>query len=402
MAVTMANIIEARKRIQNVIYRTALMETTSLSLLTGLHVKLKSENLQKTGSFKIRGASNRIALLTPEEKARGVITASAGNHAQGVAYAAQQAGIESTIVMPSTTSIAKVEAVRRYKTRIILEGQTYDEAAERARAIQRETVATFVHAFDDYDVIAGQGTIGVEILEEWPEVDTVLVSIGGGGLISGIATAIKETKPQVRIVGVQASGAPSAKLALERGQPAKLSAAHTLADGIAVKQVGELTFPIIKNLVDEIVTVDEDEIAAAVLHLLEKSKVVIEGAGAAPVAALMYRRGIAKRSNVVVVLSGGNIDVNMLGKIIDSGLAKSGRFMTVEVVLEDVPGSLQRLLKHIADLEGNVLTIEHNRTSAKAPFGKTFVTLHLETRGYEHVEEIARELRKHYEVQPKP
>jgi threonine dehydratase len=402
MAVTLNDIIEARKRIQDTIYHTALMETTSVSLLTGLRVKLKPENLQKTGSFKIRGAANKIALLSPADKAKGVITASAGNHAQGVAYAARQAGIEATIVMPSTTPIAKVEAVRQYRTNLVLEGETYNEAADYARELQIKTGATFVHAFDDYDVIAGQGTIALEILEEWPEVESVLVSIGGGGLISGIAIAIKETKPQVRIVGVQASGAPSARLALEEGRPVKLISAYTLADGIAVKQIGERTFPIIKSLVDEVVTVDEDEIASAVLHLLEKSKVVVEGAGAAPVAALMYHKGIAKRHNVVVVLSGGNIDVNMLGKIIDGGLAKSGRFMTVEVVLEDVPGSLQKLLQHVAELRGNVLTIEHNRTSAKAPFGKTFVTLHLETRGYEHVEEIGRELAKHYNIQPKP
>lgn len=402
MALTLRMIAEARERIQHSIYRTPLMETSSLSSLTRFHVKLKPENLQKTGSFKIRGATNKIALLGPAERQKGVITASAGNHAQGVAYAAQQAGIDAAIVMPRSTSLAKVEAMRRYPAKLILEGQSFYEASDHARMLQSETGATFVHAFDDLDVIAGQGTIGLEIVEEWPQVDTVIVAIGGGGLISGIATAVKEAKPRVKIVGVQAAGAASCNLALEKGKPAKLASVHTLADGIAVKQIGDLTLPIIQRLVDDVVTVEEDEIAAAVLHLLERSKVVIEGAGAVPVAALMYRKAIARGENVVVVLSGGNIDVNMLGKIIDAGLAKGGRFMTVEVALDDVPGSLRTLLGHVAGLEANVLTIEHNRTSAKAPFGKTFVTLHLETRGEEHVEDIARELAKHYEIQTRP
>jgi len=402
MALTLSMIAEARDRIQHSIYRTPLMETSSLSSLTGFHVKLKPENLQKTGSFKIRGATTKMTLLGSAERQKGVIAASAGNHAQGVAYAAQQAGIDATIVMPLATSLAKVEAMRRYPAKLILEGQSFYEATDHARILQRETGATFVHAFDDLDVIAGQGTIGLEIVEEWPEVDTVIAAIGGGGLISGIATAVKEAKPKVRIVGVQAAGAASCKLALDKGKPAKLASVHTLADGIAVKQIGDLTLPIIQRLVDDVVTVEEDEIAAAVLHLLERSKIVVEGAGAVPVAALIYRKGIAKGENVVLVLSGGNMDVNMLGKIIDAGLAKAGRFMTVEVVLDDVPGSLRTLLGHVARLEANVLTIEHNRTSAKAPFGKTFVTLHLETRGEKHVEDIARELAKHYEIQTRP
>lgn len=399
MKISLHMIVEARKRIQDSIYQTRLMETASISSLTGLHVKLKPESLQKTGSFKIRGATSRISLLSSSEKRRGIIAASAGNHAQGVAHAAGRAGIRATIVMPRTTSLAKVEAMRRHQCTLILEGQSFDEAADHARALQLETGATFIDAFDDPYVMAGQGTIGAEILEEWPEVDTVIVPIGGGGLIAGVATAIKEAKPTVRVVGVQASGAPSARLAIQRGEPTKLDSVHTLADGIAVKKVGTLTFPIIEHLVDDVVTVDEDEIAAAVLLLLERSKIVVEGAGAVPLAALMYREGIAGGRNVVLVISGGNIDVNMLGKIIDSGLAKSGRFMTLEVVLEDAPGSLHILLGHVARLEANVLTIEHNRTSARAPFGRTFVTLHLETRGYEHAEEIGRELGKRYEIQ---
>jgi threonine dehydratase len=399
MTVSLKSIAEASRRIYNTIYRTPLMETTSISKLAGLHVRLKPENLQKTGSFKIRGASNKISLLESGQKRKGVIAASAGNHAQGVAYAAEQAAIEAAIVMPKTTSLAKVEAMRRYRCRLILEGEGYYEAAEYAKALQQESGATFIPAFDDYDVIAGQGTIGLEILEEWPEVDTVITAIGGGGLISGIATAIKEKKPQVKIIGVQAAGAASAQEALRRGKPVKLAAVQTLADGIAVKQVGDLTFPIIQRLVDEVVVVEEDEVASAVLHLLEQSKIVVEGAGAVSVAALLYHKNIAKGQNVVPVLSGGNIDVNMLAKIIDTGLAKAGRFMTIEVILNDSPGSLQALLSHVAKLEANVLTIEHNRTSAKAPFGKTYVTLHLETRGYEHVEEIARQLGKYYPIE---
>lgn len=399
MAVSLEMIIEARKRIRDAIYPTMLMETSSISSLTGLQVKLEPENLQKTGSFKIRGATNKIALLSSDEKAKGVIAASAGNHAQGVAYSAEHARIEATIVMPRTTSLAKLEAMRGYSAGVILEGQTYDEAADYARKLQRETGAVYVHAFDDPDVIAGQGTIGLDIVEEWPEVETVIVPIGGGGLIAGIATAIKEMKPTAKIVGVEASGAASATLALAQGEPAKLETVNTLADGIAVKRLGTVTFPIIQRLVDEIVTVDEDEIAAAVLLLLEKSKIMAEGAGAVPLAALLYRKGIVKGNNVVLVLSGGNIDVNMLGKIIDSGLAKSGRFMTVEVALDDIPGSLHALLGTVARLEANVLSVEHNRTSARAPFGKTFVTLYLETRGYKHIERIAVELGETYDVQ---
>jgi threonine dehydratase len=398
MPPTLKSVEEAAGRIKNSIYRTPLMETTTLSSLSGFRVRLKPENLQKTGSFKIRGASNKIALLDESQKRGGVIAASAGNHAQGVAFAAERAAIEATIVMPKTTSLAKVEAMRRYRATLILEGQGYYEAAEYAKARQVETGATFIPAFDDYDVIAGQGVIGLEILEEWPEVDTIIAAIGGGGLISGIATAVKEKKPQVRIIGVQAAAAASAVAALEQGKPVKLASAESLADGIAVKQVGELTFPIIQQLVDEIVTVEEDEIAAAVLHLLEQCKTVVEGAGAVPVAALLFHRGIAKGNNVALVLSGGNIDVNMLGKIIDGGLAKAGRFMTVEVSLDDTPGSLHALLSHVARLQANVLSIEHDRTSAKAPFGKTIVALHLETRGYDHIEEISRKLRKHYAV----
>lgn len=398
MTVSLSMITEARKRIQDSIYTTLLMESESISTLAGLHVLLKPENLQKTGSFKIRGAINKIALLSPAERAKGVIAASAGNHAQGVAHAAREAGIDATIVMPRTTSLAKLGALQRYNAKIVLEGEAFDDAAEHARKLQQETGATLVPAFNDPHIIAGQGTIGLEILDECPEVDTVIAAIGGGGLISGIATAIKETKPDVRIVGVEAAGAASTKLALEKGKPAMLDSVRTLADGIAVKQVGDLTFPTIQRYVDEVVTVEEDEIAAAVLLLLERTKAVIEGSGAVPLAALMYREEIARGENVVLVLSGGNIDVNMLGKIIDSGLAKAGRFMEIEVALEDIPGSLSSFLQRIAQLEANVLNIEHNRTSAKAPFGCTFVTAHLETKGYDHIEKIARELGRHYEI----
>lgn len=398
MNVSLEMIEEARKRISGSIYRNFLMESTSISRLTGLHVRLDPENLQKTGSFKIRGATNKISLLSADEKRRGIIAASAGNHAQGAAHAAEEAGIDATIVMPKTTSLAKLEAMRVYSAKVVLEGPTYDDAAAHARELQRETGATFVHAFDDPDVIAGQGGIGLDIVEQWPEVETVVVPIGGGGLIAGVATAVKTKKPGVKIVGVEASGAASAKLALEKGNPAKLDSARTLADGIAVKQVGDITFPIIQRYVDEVVTVDEGEIAASVLMLLERSKIIVEGAGAAPLAALLYRKDIAKGSNVALVLSGGNIDVNMLGKIIDGGLAQAGRFMTIEIALDDAPGSLHSLLGEVAELEANVLTVEHNRTSANAPFGKAFVTLYLETRGYDHIERISRTLGERYEI----
>lgn len=402
MDVNLQMIAEAERRIRNSIYRTPLMETSAISAVAGSCVRLKPENLQKTGSFKIRGATNKIMKLGPREKNCGVVAASAGNHAQGVAHAAEQAGVEATIVMPRSTSLAKLESMRRYNAHVILEGQTYDEAAAHALAIHKETGATIIHAFDDPDVIAGQGTIGAEIIEEWPEVDTVFVSIGGGGLIAGIATAIKAVKPEVRIIGVEALGAASAKRALEKGKPVALESVNTIADGIAVKQVGRHAFPIIEKLVDEVVTVDENEITAAILLLLERTKVVVEGSGAAPLAALMYRDDIAHDANTSLVISGGNIDVNMLGKIIDTGLAKSGRFMSLEVVLDDMPGALHNFLGEVARLEGNVLSVEHNRTSARAPFGKTFVTLYLETRGFDHVDRIARELAQKFDVKTDP
>ena len=402
MSISLKMIEQARKRIEKSIYPTSLMETTSISALAGLRVKLDPENLQKTGSFKIRGATNKVLLLTPEEKRMGIVAASAGNHSQGVAHAAAEAGIDATIVMPKTISLAKLEAMRSYAATIELKGAAFDEALERARFLQGSTGATLIHAFDDPDVIAGQGSIGIDILEQWPEVETIIVSIGGGGLISGIATAVKSMKPGVKVIGVEASGAASAKLALEAGKPAKLASVSTLADGIAVKQVGEITFPIIQRYVDEVVTVDEDEIAASVLTLLERSKMIVEGAGAAPLAALLYRKGIVRGTNVALVLSGGNIDVNMLGKIIDRGLAKSGRFMTIELALDDAPGALRSLLGEVAALEANVLTVEHNRTSARAPFGKTLVTLYLETRGYDHIERIKKELSKAHEIEANP
>ncbi|GAO04655.1 threonine ammonia-lyase [Anaeromyxobacter sp. PSR-1] len=398
--VTLPDVQAALGRIRDRIYLSPCARTETLSRLSGTSAFLKLENLQMTGSYKERGALNTLLLVGEAERARGLIAASAGNHAQGVAYHAGRLGVKATIVMPETTPIMKVANTRAHGARIVLHGANYDEAYAEARRLEQAEGLTFVHPFDDPRIIAGQGTVGLEILDQVPEVDAILVPIGGGGLASGVAVAAKALRPEVRIVGVETEVLPSMLAALEAGRPVTLEPASTIADGIAVKRAGDLTFEHVRRLVDEIVTVSEEEIASAILYLLEKEKTVAEGAGAVAVAALMNRRaaGLEGRRAVAIV-SGGNIDVNLVARIIERGLVKDGRLVRVSVALTDKPGQLAKVSAIIAHHRANVIEVHHTRAFATR-FGDTTLQLTLETRGLEHVQELLQALRERgYQVQ---
>jgi threonine dehydratase len=342
-----------------------------------------------TGSFKERGALAKLLTLTPEERSRGVIAASAGNHAQGVAYNAQRLGIDATIVMPQYTPLIKVANTRRLGATVVVQGANYDAACAHALELQKENGCVFVHPFNDYEVMAGQGTIGLEILEQVPDVDAIIVPVGGGGLIAGLATAIKETRSGVRVIGVQSMCLPSMKTSLEEDQLVCIRPeGRTIADGIAVRMPGDLTFPVIQCYVDEIVTADEDEIANAILMLLEIEKTVIEGAGAIPLAALLNRPLGLEGKKVVLLLSGGNIDVNMLSVIIRRGLVSDGRLVRIRVVLRDQPGALVELSEVLAQTRANIVEFTHHRTFTSAALGEAEVDIDLETEGAAHVERI--------------
>lgn len=388
MDIGLRDIQEARNCLKNVAYKTGLVYNTTFSEMTGNYIYLKTENLQKTGSFKVRGAFNKIAHLSDEEKRNGVIASSAGNHAQGVAMAATSYKIKSTIVMPKHAPLSKISATKSYGAEVVLHGEIYDEAYEKAKEIQRETGATFVHPFNDPYVIAGQGTIGLEIMEDLPDVDMIVVPIGGGGLISGIAIAVKSINPNVKIIGVQTENVPSIVKSISENHVSTVDGKPTIADGIAVKTPGEITFNIIKEYVDDVVTVGEDEIANSILLLLERAKVISEGAGAASLAAVLNRLDNIKNKKIVALISGGNIDVNMLSRIIDKGLVKSGRKIIVRTIIEDRPGTLGKLLNLVAGTGANVLSVLHNRSTADIPIGYANVELELETVNEEHVEKI--------------
>lgn len=389
----LADVLDARERVENVARHTPLEYSHSFSEMTGAAVHPKLEAFQRTGSFKIRGATNRIATLSEDEQEAGVVTASAGNHAQGVALAATRADVDSVVVMPEHAPIAKIKATRSYGAEVVLHGADYDEAQARAHELECEEGRTYVHAFDDPRVMAGQGTIGLEILEDCPEVETVVVPIGGGGLISGIATAIKEKTPEVRVIGVQAEGASSVAQSLRKGKIRALDSVDTIADGIATRQVGEQTFPIIEERVDEVVTVSDPEIAVAITALLERSKTLIEGAGAVPMVALLTEAFDYREDEVIVpLLSGGNIDLNMLRTVIMRGLVESGRYLRLRTTLADQPGSLERLIGIIAEKRANIYAIQHDRTSRDIGMTATEVEIDLETRGEDHVAELLTEL----------
>jgi threonine dehydratase len=388
LSLTLADVLAARERLRDSIYLSPCPHSVMLSELTGQQVYLKLENLQMTGSFKERGALNRIAQLTPEQSARGVIAASAGNHAQGVAYHATKRGIRSLIVMPLATPLVKMTATRGFGAEVILHGANYDEACTEAMRLCTEQKLTFIHPFDDAAVMAGQGTMGLELLEQVPDLEAVVVPIGGGGLIAGVGCAIKETRPNVRIVGVQTARIPSMAVAMKEHHPVTLDPATTIADGIAVRRAGELTLPLVERYVDEIVTVDEDEIAAAILMLLEREKTLAEGAGAAPLAALLQRRTSLKGARTAVLVAGGNIDVTLLSRIIERGMVQDGRLIRLRIYLLDRPGALHELTRLIAEHRANIVDTLHNRAYYGVNLGDTAIDVTLETRGREHVEQI--------------
>ena len=355
-------------------------------------IYLKTENLQVTGSFKIRGAFYKISQLSDDEKKRGVIAASAGNHAQGVALAATKCGIKSLICLPDGAPISKIEATKRYGAEVCLVEGVYDNAYEKALELQKECGYTFIHPFDDEDVISGQGTIGLELLEQLPDVDAVIVPIGGGGLISGVAFAIKSLNPKVKVYGVQSSGAPCMLNSVRHNKIEKLNEVATIADGIAVKEPGKNTFDICKKYVDDIVTVTDDEISTAILTLIEQQKLIAEGAGAGSVAAALFNKVPISGKKTVCLVSGGNIDVTILSRVIKRGLLKSGRSYALNIELIDKPGQLKGVSQIIADLGGNVISIHHDRASESSDINGCYLRIVLETRNYDHIEQIRKGL----------
>jgi threonine dehydratase len=396
--ITIADVERARARIRDSIYVSPCAHSETFSRLTGNKVFFKLENLQMTGSFKERGALNKILTLTDEERRRGVIAASAGNHAQGVAYHAGRQGIRATICMPTATPLVKVTRTREFGAEIVLHGASYDEAFEEAWRRREAEGLTFIHAFDDDAVMAGQGTIGLELIEQNPYLDAVVVPVGGGGMVSGIAVALKETNPRIQIIGVQTARLPSMKRALEEHAPCVLPPAGTIADGIAVRKAGTRTLPVIEKYVDDIVLVDEEEIANAILLLLEREKTVAEGAGAVAVAALVQGKIALEGKKVALIIGGGNIDVNLLARIIERGLVKDGRLVRLRVRIPDHPGALHRLTGKIAGVRANILEVFHNRAFSRVDLGETAVDVTLETRGADHIDELMRVLdHDHYE-----
>ncbi|WP_435359687.1 threonine ammonia-lyase [Haloarchaeobius sp. DFWS5] len=395
------DVLEALPRVRETSRHTPIEYSHTFSDMTGADVHLKMENFQRTGSFKIRGATNRIMTLSDDEKAAGVVTASAGNHAQGVALAATRSGVDAKIVMPEYAPISKIKATQSYGAEVVLHGADYDEAARKAHELEEEEGRTYVHAFDDPYVMAGQGTIALEILEDLPEVETIVIPIGGGGLIAGMATAIKAKNPDIRVVGVQAEGASSTAQSLQKGQRFELDHVDTIADGIAVREPGSQTFEVIRERVDEVVTVSDPEIAMALTYVLERGKTLVEGAGAAPLAAILFNKFDYDDGEVVVpAMCGGNIDLNMLTTVIMRGLVATGRYVKIRTVLRDRPGSLETLLHIIAKKKANIYAIQHDRTSRQIGMADTEVEVDLETRGHDHVEELLEAIRDEgYEVE---
>jgi len=382
-------IYKAKDRIAGIVVDTPFSEAPYLSEILECDVYLKKENLQVTGAFKIRGAYNKIASLSEKQRKCGVIAASAGNHAQGVALSASKFGIKAVIVMPDSTPLTKVNGVRHFGAEVILVGANYDEAYAHAKKHAKKHSLTFIHPFEDEDVMAGQGTIGLEILDKCKDIDTVVVPVGGGGLIAGIATAVKSINPNIEVIGVSALGAPAFKNSFDMKKAIDSTGVRTIADGIAVRDTSEVTLPYALKYVDKIITVDDEEIASAILYLLEKQKLVVEGAGAVGVGALLHNKiEDLKNKKVAVVLSGGNMDVTLLSVIIEKGLLKSGRKMKLTVTLVDKPGSLMRFTQILKELNANIVHIAYDRTSISLDYGDANVTVHMETKGEEHQKEI--------------
>ena len=388
---TLDKIFQASVVLKDIVRSTPIVSTSGIT--DNCELFLKPENLQYTGSFKLRGSGYKIAMLSDEEKAKGVIACSAGNHAQGVALAASKCGIKSLICLPDSAPISKVEATKGYGAEVCLVNGCYDDAYKRALELKDEMGYTFVHPFDDEDVIAGQGTVGLEIVNEFADVDAVIVPIGGGGLISGVAYAIKALKPSIKVYGVQAQGAPSMYNSVKHGNIECLKSVSTIADGIAVKQPGEHTYELIKEYVDDIALVTDDEISSAILTLIEKQKMIAEGAGAVSVAAAMFNKFPIQGKKVVSLVSGGNIDVSILSRVIERGLMKSGRVTSLLIELIDKPGQLKDVSRIIADLGGNVISVHHEKNGATSEVTGCYLRIDMETRNYEHVQEITKALK---------
>lgn len=386
--IDLSDIRAALARIRADIRVSPCTHSEAFSELTGNSIFLKLDNQQRTGAFKERGALNKLLTLNPEERAGGVIAASAGNHAQGVAYHAGRHGVRAVIVMPLPTPLTKVSATRAYGAEIILHGANYDEAFEKAAALGEQEHLTLIHAFNDDAVIAGQGTLGLEILEQHPDIEVIVAPIGGGGLIGGIACAVKETNPAIKIFGVQPARIASMRAAVAEGRPVTLDAAKTIADGIAVRRAGERTFPLVQKYVDDIVTVEEEEIANAILLLLEREKTLAEGAGAASIAALLNHKLPLEGKKVAVLVCGGNIDVTLLSRIIERGLVKDGRLVRLRVHLPDYPGALHRLTGILADLRANIVETAYDRAYHGVNLGDTAIDITMETRGPAHIAEL--------------
>ncbi|MDD5952165.1 MAG: threonine ammonia-lyase [Oscillospiraceae bacterium] len=388
---TLDKIYHAAFVLKEVIRKTDLIYAPDLNPDTQIY--LKTENLQITGSFKVRGAYYKISQLTEEEKAAGVVASSAGNHAQGVALAASKAGISSTICIPDCAPISKIEATKRYGAKVELVNGIYDDAYNRALELQKEKGMTLIHPFDDVDVIAGQGTIGLELLDQLPDLDAVIVPIGGGGLISGVAYAVKSLNPKCKVYGVQASGAPSMRNSINHHQIETLDKVSTIADGIAVKRPGKLTYDLCEQYVDDICTVTDDEVSTAILSLIERQKMIAEGAGAVSVAAAMFNKFDTKGKKVACLVSGGNIDVTILSRVISRGLLKSGRFAEITLELIDKPGQLSEVSRIISEIGGNVVAVHYDHTGENTHVNGCYLRLRMETRDFAQIEEIHRALR---------
>ena len=380
------NFTTAREHLKNVLLPTPLMYSPIFSEESGNNIYIKPENLQKTGAFKIRGAYNKMLKLTEAEKQRGVIASSAGNHAQGVAYAARELGIKAVIVMPKTTPLIKVQSTKKYGAEVVLYGDVYDDAYQKAKELEEKEGYVFVHPFNDPDVLEGQGTIALEILEQLPQTDVIVVPIGGGGLISGIACAAKQIKPEIKIVGVEPSGAASATEALKKNKLVTLPEANTIADGTAVKRIGELNFEYIKKYVDEVVTVDDYELTEAFLLLTEKHKIIAENSGVLPLAAL--KKLTDRNKNVVPVVSGGNIDVLMISSMINKGLVSRDRIFNFSVNIPDRPGELAKITHIIADVGANIVKLAHNQFKNLSRFRDKEVLITVETNGTDHIQQL--------------
>ncbi|MGV2940540.1 threonine ammonia-lyase [Mesobacillus sp. LC4] len=381
-------VILAREKMKGIVHSTPLDYSKTFSTLSNNEVYLKLENLQKTGSFKVRGSYNKLISLSPEELQKGVVAASAGNHAQGVAYSSQMLGIPCTIVMPKGAPLSKVLATRQYGAEVILEGAVFDEALAYALELKDKLGATFIHAFDDEAVIAGQGTVGLEILDQMPDVEAIFCPVGGGGLIAGVALAVKEKNPDIKVYGVQTLACPSMKQSLAENQPIAVESAPTMADGIAVQKPGQKTFTIIKEYVDDIFCVDEMEIARTMLLLLERNKLLVEGSGASPLAALLYDKVKLTFKKVAAVISGGNVDVNFISRIIERGLVESGRFAHFTIYLKDKPGELQKVLSSVTELNANVQFVNLHRIGKHIYPGNALLEISVETKDHDHIEQL--------------